>query len=72
MILSDNNILILDEPTNYLDIKSIEALENALVNTDKTIILVSHDIRFVSNICDYIIEIKEKNYMNLMEVIASI
>ncbi len=59
MILSDNNILILDEPTNYLDIKSIEALENALVNTDKTIILVSHDIRFVSNICDYIIEIKE-------------
>lgn len=60
VILSDNNILILDEPTNYLDIKSIEALENALVNTDKTIILVSHDIRFVSNICDYIIEIKEK------------
>lgn len=59
VILSDNNILILDEPTNYLDIKSIEALENALVNTDKTIILVSHDIRFVSNICDYIIEIKE-------------
>lgn len=60
VILSDNNILILDEPTNYLDIKSIEALENALVNTDKTIILVSHDIRFLSNICDYIIEIKEK------------
>lgn len=59
VILSDNNILMLDEPTNYLDIKSIEALESALVNTDKTIILVSHDIRFVSNICDYIIEIKE-------------
>lgn len=59
VILSDNNILILDEPTNYLDIKSIEALEEALVNTDKTVILVSHDIRFVSNICNYIIEIKE-------------
>lgn len=60
VILSDNNILILDEPTNYLDIKSIEALESALVNTDKTIILVSHDIRFLSNICNYIIEIKDK------------
>lgn len=60
VILSDNNILILDEPTNYLDIKSIEALESALVNTDKTIILVSHDIRFISNICNYIIEIKDK------------
>lgn len=60
VILSDNNILILDEPTNYLDIKAIEALENALINTDKTIILVSHDIKFISNICNYIMEIKNK------------
>lgn len=74
VILSDNNILILDEPTNYLDIKSIEALENALRNTDKTIVLVSHDIRFISNICNYIIEIKDKglhefdgNYSSYLE-----
>ncbi|EJO5347443.1 ABC-F type ribosomal protection protein [Clostridium botulinum] len=58
IILSDTNTLILDEPTNYLDIKSIEALEKALINTDKTIVMVSHDRSFISNICDYIIEIK--------------
>ncbi|MBU5299588.1 ABC-F type ribosomal protection protein [Clostridium sporogenes] len=59
IILSDTNTLILDEPTNYLDIKSIEALEKALINTDKTIVMISHDRFFISSICDYIIEIKD-------------
>ena len=58
VILSDNNLLILDEPTNYLDIKTIESLEDALINTNKTVILVSHDSRFISNICNYIVQIK--------------
>lgn len=57
LLLSDNNIVILDEPTNYLDIKCMEALENALKNTDKTLIIVSHDRKFISNICNYILEI---------------
>lgn len=39
IILADNNFLVLDEPTNYLDIKTIAALENALINTNKTILL---------------------------------
>ena len=60
IILYDNNLLILDEPTNYLDVKSMEALESALINTDKTVILVSHDRKFISNICDYIIEIENR------------
>ncbi|APH14073.1 miro-like family protein [Clostridium sporogenes] len=59
IILSDTNTLILDEPTNYLDIKSIEALEKALINTDKTIVMISHDRSFISSICNYIIEIKD-------------
>ncbi|NFA59638.1 ABC-F type ribosomal protection protein [Clostridium sporogenes] len=59
IILSDTNTLILDEPTNYLDIKSIESLEKALINTDKTIVMISHDRSFISSICDYIIEIKD-------------
>ncbi|MDR3593597.1 ABC-F type ribosomal protection protein CplR [Clostridium sp.] len=60
VLLSDNNLLILDEPTNYLDIKAMEALEKALINTGKTVIIVCHDRKFISNICDYIIEIKDK------------
>lgn len=55
IILGDNNLLILDEPTNYLDIISMESLKKALINTDKTLIIVSHDKRFIENICDFII-----------------
>ncbi|MEG1255730.1 ABC-F type ribosomal protection protein CplR [Clostridium sp.] len=61
ILLGDNNVLILDEPTNYLDIKSMEALEGALIGSDKTAIIVSHDKRFVTNVCDYIIEIENKS-----------
>lgn len=61
ILLSDNNILILDEPTNYLDINSMEALEKALLNTEKTVIIVCHDRKFIENICDYIIQIKDKS-----------
>ena len=57
LLLSDNNIIILDEPTNYLDIKCMQSLENALKNTNKTLLIVSHDRKFISNICDYILEI---------------
>ncbi len=60
IILSDNNLLILDEPTNYLDIKATEALEKALANTEKTMIMICHDRKFIENICDYIVEIKDK------------
>lgn len=63
VLLSDNNLLILDEPTNYLDIKSMESLESALINCNKTFIIVSHDRKFISNICDYILEI-DNNKIN--------
>jgi macrolide transport system ATP-binding/permease protein len=61
IILEDNNFLVLDEPTNYLDIVSIVALEKALKNTDKTALIVSHDRDFISHTCDTILEIKDKN-----------
>ena len=61
ILLSDNNLLILDEPTNYLDIKAMEALEKVLINTEKTVIIVCHDRKFIGNICDYIIEINNKS-----------
>lgn len=63
VLLSDNNLLILDEPTNYLDIKSMKSLESALINCNKTLIIVSHDRKFICNICDYILEI-DNNKIN--------
>lgn len=56
---SDFNVLILDEPTNYLDIYAMEELEDTLKNLEITILIVSHDRRFVSNICDGFLIIKD-------------
>lgn len=58
IILQDINLLILDEPTNYLDIDSLEAIESTLKDYDKTLLLVSHDRRFISSIADHIMTIE--------------
>lgn len=50
LMLSDVNFLLLDEPTNHLDIYTMEALEEMLAAYAGTILLVSHDERFVSAI----------------------
>ena len=44
------NVLVLDEPTNDLDIETLELLEAQLVKFDGTILLVSHDRRFLNNV----------------------
>jgi ATP-binding cassette subfamily F protein 3 len=58
--LEKNNVLILDEPTNNLDIYLVESLENALKNFEGTIVFVSHDRYFVDKIATRILEIKDK------------
>lgn len=58
LILQDNNLLILDEPTNYLDVDSLEAIESLLKEYDKTLLFVSHDRRFISSIADHIMTIE--------------
>lgn len=58
MLLQDINLLILDEPTNYLDINAIEVIEEALINYDRTILFVSHDRRFLGTIANHIMTIE--------------
>ncbi len=60
ILLSDFNMLILDEPTNYLDIYSIEAVEEALKNYSGTLLFVSHDRRLVENVGDTIMIIENE------------
>ena len=49
ILLKSNNLLILDEPTNDLDIETLELLEDLLANYQGTLLLVSHDRQFVDN-----------------------
>lgn len=58
VFLSDINLLILDEPTNYLDIYSLEVVEAALKEYERTVLFVSHDRRFVSTVANSILSIE--------------
>lgn len=57
LVLSGSSLLILDEPTNYLDIQSKEVLEEALKNYGGTLICVSHDRYFISSLSTRLLEI---------------
>lgn len=59
LMLSKNNLLLLDEPTNHLDIVSREALEDALLNYDGTILVISHDRYFLNKVIGKIFELTE-------------
>jgi ATPase subunit of ABC transporter with duplicated ATPase domains len=56
--IAQPNVLVLDEPTNHLDLESIEALVEGLKKYEGTLILVSHDRWFVSQLATRIVEIK--------------
>lgn len=60
LILGDYNLLIMDEPTNFLDIKSREAIEKALKNYNGSLLFVSHDRYFISKLADTIWKIEDK------------
>lgn len=55
LFVSDSNTLMLDEPTNYLDIYALEALEELLQEYEGTILFVSHDRQFISSIATKIL-----------------
>ncbi len=58
LVLGKHNVLILDEPTNHLDIESIEGLAEGLKQFTGTVVLVSHDRHFVSELATRVIELK--------------
>ncbi|WP_173917600.1 Vga family ABC-F type ribosomal protection protein [Halobacillus sp. Marseille-Q1614] len=60
LFLSDINTLILDEPTNFLDIEAAKALESLLKEYEGTLIFVSHDRRFIDNLATRILDIRNK------------
>ena len=57
MMLRDANTLILDSPTNHLDLESIQAFNNTLQTFKGNILMASHDHEFIQTVCNRIIEL---------------
>lgn len=77
MMLSSANVLVLDQPTNHLDLESITALNNGLIDYKSNILFTSHDHQFIQTIANRIIEItpsgmldKTMTYDEYLEIIG--
>ncbi len=57
ILLQKPDLILLDEPTNHMDIESIQWLEDFLVNSAKAVVVISHDRAFVDNITNRTIEV---------------
>ena len=60
LILSQANFLLMDEPTNHLDIDSKEVLEDALLDYEGTLFVISHDRYFLNRVTNKILELTEE------------
>lgn len=65
MLMGRYNILLMDEPSNFLDLPSLEALEILMKGYAGTIVFITHDKRLLDNVADVIYEIKDKR-LNLI------
>ncbi len=59
LLINEPDLLILDEPTNHLDVEFIEWLENFLIKSNSTILMVTHDRYFIDRVCNTIIELED-------------
>ncbi|MEG2295929.1 MAG: ATP-binding cassette domain-containing protein, partial [Oscillospiraceae bacterium] len=64
MMLKGSNVLILDQPTNHLDLESITAVNNGLIDFKGIMFFSSHDHQFIQTIANRIIEISEEGMLD--------
>lgn len=66
MMMFGSNVLLLDQPTNHLDLESITALNNGMIDFKGNVLFASHDHQFIQTIANRIIEIKEDGIVDRM------
>lgn len=64
MMLNNANVLILDQPTNHLDLESITALNNGLMDYKSNLLFTSHDHQFIQTIANRIIEVSPTKFVD--------
>ena len=64
MMLEPANVLVMDDPTNHLDLESITSLNDALKDYQGSILFTSHDHEFIQTIADHIIEVGPKGIVS--------
>ncbi|MEM9191042.1 MAG: ATP-binding cassette domain-containing protein [Myxococcota bacterium] len=65
MMLQDPNVLLLDGPTNHLDLESITALNNGLLKFKGSMVVNSHDVQFVDSLVTRVLELHGDEYFDL-------
>jgi ATPase subunit of ABC transporter with duplicated ATPase domains len=66
MMLRNANVMMLDNPTNHLDLETIQAFNNTLINFKGNILMSSHDHEFIHSVCNRIIEITPNGIIDKM------
>ena len=64
MMLRNANVMILDSPANHLDLESIQAFNNTLVNFKGNVLMASHDREFIQTVCNRIIELTPRGIID--------
>lgn len=68
MMLSKANVLLLDDPTNHLDLESITALNDGLIAFTGSVLFASHDHQFIQTLANRIIAISDKGVIDRAEI----
>ena len=67
IMLQKSNTLLLDDPTNHLDLESITSLNDALIDFKGALVFTSHDHQFIQTIADHIIEVSANGVVERAE-----
>jgi len=75
MMLKEPNVVILDHPTNHLDMESIQAFNNNMKTYNEHILMASHDHEFIRSVCNRVIELTPNGiidkYMDFEEYLTN-
>ena len=64
LLLQQHNVLVLDEPGNHLDVETVEALADALIRYEGTVIFTSHDRHFMRRVATAVIEVRDSRVVS--------